>query len=190
MNVDDAALRRLLPPPADWQRTTQRLAAVLLPLQRRSGRDHVLFTVRPAHLPSHPGQISFPGGARQRDESPLQCALRETAEELGIAPELVTVFGGLPARPSTSGFRVHALVGRIAEDAVLVPDPGEVDRLLAVPFGELRQEARWRERRPPARPDGTGYPPSPHYEAGPDVIWGLTGRLCRDFLDLLGGAAQ
>jgi 8-oxo-dGTP pyrophosphatase MutT (NUDIX family) len=184
---DDVLRTRLLPVPETWERTTLRLAAVLLPLFERTGEDHVLFTVRPDHLPAHPGQISFPGGAREGDEGPLSCALRECSEELGLEVEAITVLGGLPSRQSSSGFRVHPLVGRIPDPASLRPDPAEVARLLAVPLAQLRVESAWEDRQPP--PDATGRrpPPSPHFASGSDVVWGLTGRIAWDFVIALHG---
>jgi 8-oxo-dGTP pyrophosphatase MutT (NUDIX family) len=145
----------------------------------------VLFTVRPQHLPAHPGQISFPGGAREGDEGPLACALRECREELGLTGEVV-VLGGLPVRQSSSGFRVHPVVGRIPDPAVLQPDPAEVERLLEVPLAALRVESAW-EHRAPMDAAGRSHPSSPHFAVGADVIWGLTGRITWDFVAALRG---
>lgn len=184
--ASDLLRARLLPLPEAWERTTLRLAAVLLPLFERAGEDHVLFTVRPEHLPAHPGQIAFPGGACEGSEQPVACALRECSEELGLGLDQVTVLGALPSRQSSSGFRVHPVVGRIPDPAVLRPDPAEVARLLEVPLHSLRVESAWDERSPPA-PTGRNYPASPHFTAGRDVIWGLTGRIAWDFVTALRG---
>src|SRR5205823_3768089 len=124
-------------------------------------------------------QISFPGGAREGDEGPLACALRECREELGL-DEGIAVFGGLPCRQSSSGFRVHPVVGYIPDPAGLRPDPAEVARLLVVPLAALRVESAWEERAPldASRPS---HPSSPHFTIRGDVIWGLTGRITWDF---------
>lgn len=187
MNGLDEELRRLLGPlPVAWQSTELRAAAVLLPLVGEAGGERVVFTVRPESLPAHPGQISFPGGAREGGEGPVECALREAAEELGVDPAGVATLGGLPARESSSGFLVHVVVGRIAVDAVLRPDAAEVARVLEVPLVDLRDEARWIERAVP-RPEGGVYRPSPHFEIGGDVVWGLTGRIAWDLVIALRG---
>lgn len=185
MPLDDAALRAALgPAAAAWDRTTLRCAAVLVPLFRRDGEDHVLFTVRPRHLPSHPGQIAFPGGAREGYEDPVSCALRETHEELGLPPAGVNILGGLPARASTSRFRVHVVVGRIPDPDGLHPDPAEVERLLTVPLPDLRRDDAFTHEAS-LRPDGQPYPASPHFRWRGDVVWGLTGRVVWDLIHVV-----
>jgi 8-oxo-dGTP pyrophosphatase MutT (NUDIX family) len=183
---DDRLRTALLALPAAWEDTTLRCAAVLLPLLPRPDGERVLFTVRPLDLPAHPGQISFPGGAREGDELPLQCALRETAEELGLDPGTVAPLGGLPARESSSGFLVHVIVARIRGAALLRPDPAEVERILEVPLRALRDESAWQARAVP-RPGGGSYPESPHFALGADVVWGLTGRIAFDLVLALRG---
>jgi 8-oxo-dGTP pyrophosphatase MutT (NUDIX family) len=180
MPLDDAVLRqRLWPAPLAWEATPHRLAAVIAPLFVQDGEDCLLFTVRPAHLRQHPGQIGFPGGMRDDEEGPLQCALREYREELGLSTERVAVLGGLPARSSSAGIHVHTLVARVPAPLDLRLCAREVDRVLVVPLAELRDESRWQVKLPP--------PPSPHFAVGDDVIWGLTGRLCWDLVTALRG---
>ena len=176
--LDDAVLRARLPAaPVDWTPTSLRLAAVLVPWFARGGEDFVLFTVRRADLRQHAGQISFPGGMRTGDEGPVACALRESAEEVGMPVDQVTVLGGLPPRVSSSGILVHVAVARIPDPALLRIDPNEVERLLAIPWALLRDGARWRSLPPP---HGGAGPISPHFSFGGDLVWGLTGRLCQD----------
>lgn len=185
MNATDRALAAVLAPlPVPWQRTTLRRAAVLAPLFARGGEDWLLFTVRPAAMRMHAGQISFPGGADDGDADPVACALRETQEELGIAPADVALLGSLGARQSSSGFRVHCLVGRVPDPRDLAPDPGEVARLLAIPLPELARQGRWRDHAP-LLADGRALPASPHFDWHGDVVWGLTGRFTKDLVDAL-----
>lgn len=186
--LDAAVLRaRLGPLPLAWEATPHRLAAVIVPLFVQDGEDFVLFTVRPAHLRQHPGQIGFPGGMRDGDETPLQCALREYREELGLPTEDVDVLGGLPARSSSAGIHVHPIVARVPAPLQMRLCAREVERALLVPLAALRDESRWQVRQPPAIAGRTP-PPSPHFEVGGDVIWGLTGRLCWDLVTALRGA--
>ncbi|MGE3171307.1 MAG: CoA pyrophosphatase [Planctomycetota bacterium] len=182
----DAALRRgLRPVDREWQRTALRRAAVLAPIVSVDGRDAVLFVVRAASLRQHAGQIGFPGGADEGDDDPVTCALREAEEEVGIRPAEVALLGSVAPRQSSSGYRVHCVVGRVADAAGLRADDGEIDRLLPVPLTALLPADRWYEHSPPAPPGRPPYPPSPHFRHGTDLIWGLTGRFCADLLAAL-----
>lgn len=190
MPLDDGALRaRLWPEPVGWQATQQRLAAVLVPLvTTATGDDVLVFCVRPQHLRQHPGQIGFPGGMREGDETVRQCALREYGEELGVADAATNteILGALPLRSSSTGILVHPLVARTRPPLPLRPCAREVERVLLVPFAELRDESRWEVKQPPPIA-GHLSPPSPHFAVGSDVIWGLTGRLCWDLIVALRG---
>lgn len=179
--LDDAVLSgNLEPTMADWDAADNLTrAAVLAGLFRREGQDWLLFTERHADLPQHPGQISFPGGAREGEESPVSCALRETEEEVGLRGDCVTLLGALPTRISTSYYRVHALVGRFNGDVDLRPDSREVASILTVPLSELMDESRWSEREYTGR-EGIWRTPQFFHES--HEIWGLTGRLTRDLI--------
>lgn len=182
----DALLReRLDPVPAAWDATPLRRAAVLAPLFARGGEDFLLFTVRRSDLSQHAGQIAFPGGMEAAGERPADCALRECEEEIGLARAGVVLLGALPSRESSSAIAVHCLVGRVANPAVLRADPREVERLFAIPFAELRDASRWELREAPPQLRGNQSPPSPHFEFGGDVVWGLTGRFVHDLVQRL-----
>ncbi|MHC4924762.1 MAG: NUDIX hydrolase [Planctomycetota bacterium] len=183
MSVDQALRTSLGSTPGPWNtRPDLRDAAVLAPLFRRDGRDWLLFTKRRDDLPDHPGQISFPGGAREGDEDPLRCALRESEEEVGIDPESVEVLGRLGDRVSVARFLVAVFVGRIPEPVRLTPDPSEVDLLLEIPLDALLEEERWRmEDR--TGPMGT-FRRVPFFDWDGQTLWGLTGMFVRDLLEL------
>jgi 8-oxo-dGTP pyrophosphatase MutT (NUDIX family) len=123
-------------------------AAVLLPIIDRA-QPTMLFTRRTATLAKHSGQVSFPGGrSEEGDISPLQTALRETFEETGIAPGLVTVAGYLDRYLTGTGFDIQPVVGVLAEGFALAPDSREVDEVFEVPLDFLRDPAnRRRESR-------------------------------------------
>lgn len=177
----DARLRQHLQPPGDWQPTTLRTAAVLCPLLFQAGEDHVVLVLRPADARQHPGQIAFPGGKREGCERPVQTALRECREEIGVPEEQVDVLGSLGARESSSGLLVHAVVARVPR-LQWRPDPREVVRVLTVPLAELLDETRWSERPPPPTATGAQGRTSPHFPLGDQLLWGLTGRFVRDLL--------
>jgi len=88
-------------------------AAVLIPIILRDENETVLFTQRGKDLKHHAGQISFPGGCLEaNDSSPLECALRETYEEVGIHPDRIDVLGSIGEWPSYSGFNISVFIGK------------------------------------------------------------------------------
>jgi len=124
-----------------------RPAAVLMPLVDRSQGLTVLFTRRTAHLRSHAGQISFPGGRSEpQDASPAETALRETREEIGLEPSRVEVLGFLPSQYTTrSGFIVTPVVGVVRPPFELHPERSEVDEVFEVPLAFLMDPANHRQ---------------------------------------------
>jgi 8-oxo-dGTP pyrophosphatase MutT (NUDIX family) len=188
--LSDGLLRAVLEPVERGWRPLPPLrdAAVLAALFTRDGRDHLLFTQRRADLEHHPGEMSFPGGAREGDEDALECALRECEEELGLDPKAVTVLGQLSPLTSGAGFRVHAFVGRIPAPEVLGlrVDPREVDSLVPIEVSALRTEARWVWR--PWTPPSGAVRRTPYFHYRQHVLWGLTARLTRELLQRVGDA--
>ena len=163
-------------------------AAVLLLLYELRGEPHVLFTLRTDLVETHKGQISFPGGAADPEDDDLRLtALRETGEEVGVQPEDVEVVGQLDDSPSISGFIVTPYVGFIRRPAPYPfrPSHDEVAELIEVPLSHLMDRTNVTEevRQIDAR-DVVMY----SYLFKGHVIWGLTARILRQFLDLLAPA--
>ncbi|MGH8724996.1 MAG: CoA pyrophosphatase [Burkholderiales bacterium] len=122
-------------------------AAVLIPVVAHPAGLTVLFTQRTAHLKSHSGQVSFPGGrAEPGDASAEFTALREAGEEIGLAAGRVEVLARLPDYRTRTGFRVTPVVGLLTPPLELAPDPREVAEIFEVPLAFLLDE-RNRERR-------------------------------------------
>lgn len=189
MNATDALLRRrLAAADAAWESAADRRAAVLAPLVATEGGDQLLFLVRPTTMRLHPGQIGFPGGRDAGDPTPAACALREVDEEIGVAAGQVTLLGSLPTRTSSSGLRVHCIVGRLA-DAALRLQAAEVARALWVPLARIVELERWQQLPPPppfaAPADAKLAATSPHFRWHGDLVWGLTGRFARDLAEVL-----
>jgi len=123
----------------------RRRAAVLVPFVRRDDALSVLFTRRTAHLRTHAGQISFPGGAIEAgDSDPVAAALRETFEETGIEPDRVEPFGYLDGFETVSGYFVSPVTGFVRGDYALKPDPEEVDEVFEVPLDFILAPERLR----------------------------------------------
>ena len=159
-----------------------RPAAVLVPLVRRAAGLTVLFTRRTAHLHDHAGQISFPGGRAEPDESPAATALRETEEEIGLAAGQVEILGHLQDYVTVTGYRVTPVVGLVRPPLELKADDFEVAEIFEVPLGFLLDPAN--HQRNSVRHDGV----QRHYYAMPYrgyYIWGATAGMLMNFYAFL-----
>ena len=117
-----------------------RPAAVLVAIVAHA-QPTVLLTQRTAHLPEHAGQVSFPGGKIDPgDVSPLDAALRETEEEIGLDRGFVEPLGYLDLYMTTLGYRIVPTFARVAPGFTLTPNPAEVDAVFEVPLAFLMAE--------------------------------------------------
>lgn len=167
----------------DPEATPPRRAAVLVPVIRRQDGDaHLLFTERAAGLRQHSGQISFPGGKMDPGETPLEAALREAEEEIGLDPALVRPLGYLDGYLSGTGFFIVPMVGLLEGAPPLALNPAEVASAFEVPLGFVLDAAnhavhtrRWQggERQHYAMPFGDHY------------IWGVTAGILRNLHERL-----
>ena len=113
----------------------RRDAAVLVPIIERPEGPQVLFTVRSSDMPSHAGQISFPGGRVQaEDRDRVETALRETEEEVGVPRDAVRVVGPLGVHEGGLGFSVTPVVGFVDPAAPITPCPREVAEVFEAPL--------------------------------------------------------
>ncbi len=130
-------------------------AAVLIPVVNREEGATILLTQRTDHLDSHPGQVAFPGGKIEKDDkSPLDAALRETREEVGLASGHVDALGYLPPYQTTSGFRIVPVVSVVQPPFDLTRDENEVADIFEVPLSFLmnpdnhtKESRMWENRR-------------------------------------------
>lgn len=158
-------------------------AAVLIPLfEDESGTVRVVITKRPDHMPSHPGQLAFPGGRIEPiDESVLAAALREADEEVGITADQVTPLGFLdPVSTNRFDVVVAPVVGRLDGVPRLVPDPAEVASTMVPPLHHFLNEDRWRNE------NWSGHTLW-FIEVEGDVLWGASAAMMRALLDVIRG---
>jgi 8-oxo-dGTP pyrophosphatase MutT (NUDIX family) len=121
--------------------TALRDAAVLIPVVERGAEAAVILTVRTDHLPSHAGQVAFPGGKLDAgDADPAAAALREAEEEIGLSRLLVQPLGYGDPYVTTSGYRVVPVIALVAGNPVLQPNPAEVADVFEVPLAFLMTE--------------------------------------------------
>lgn len=162
-----------------------RPAAVLVPVVAREELT-VLLTVRTDHLPTHAGQIAFPGGKVEKvDAGPIATALREAQEEIGLDARYIEPIGFLDSYRSGTGFHIMPLVAVVEPSFTLTPDPSEVADTFEVPLAFLmdaanhqRHAREWRGR-------------LRHFYAipfGDRYIWGATAGMIKNLHERLFGA--
>jgi 8-oxo-dGTP pyrophosphatase MutT (NUDIX family) len=153
-----------------------RPAAVLIPVIDRP-QPTVLLTQRSAHLNDHAGQISFPGGKIDTtDASPLDTALREADEEVGLAREFVDPIGYLDLYGTSFGFRILPTVARVSPGFTLRVNASEVDDAFEVPLAFLMNPANHQLHSKEFRGMERSYYAMPY---GERYIWGATAGILR-----------
>lgn len=174
--------------------------AVLVPLIERPEGVSLLYEVRAEHLGRQPGEVCFPGGKMEGTESPVECALRETWEELAIPPEAVEIVASLDWVTHQGGFVMYPVLGIVDPKVPIVPSPAEVKESFTVPVD-------WLLNHPPAvytydlvpqvgeefPYERIGFPQGyrwrggqvtvPVYDWPAHPIWGLTGRITKRLLE-------
>jgi 8-oxo-dGTP pyrophosphatase MutT (NUDIX family) len=174
--------------PSDWDLTPEfrddlavmappRAAAVLVPIVLRPPLT-VMLTQRSHEMPSHPGQIAFPGGKIEDfDNSPVECALREAREEIGLEPRYVEVLGFLDSYRTGTGFQISPVVAFVRPGFSLTLDRREVLEVFEVPLAFLMDAANHQKHARPWRGRQRVYYAMP-YEGR--YIWGATAGMLKN----------
>ncbi len=160
-------------------------SGVLLPIAPGPGGEPTLmFTRRRDDLRRHPGEISFPGGRRDPDDSDvIATALREAHEETGLDPRDVELVGALTPIPTiATGYAIYPFVGVVDGGRAWMPQELEVAEVIEVPLAELA--ARYERRR--MRRRGLTFTTNAFPLDDQRLIWGATGRITLELLQRLG----
>lgn len=170
------------PAPSPVPQPGDRLAAVIALLVELPELA-LLLTKRADHLPRHPSEISFPGGLMDPGDADLvSTALREAREEIGLDPSLPELLGALPPVHTTvSGILVVPFVGMLVDPPVLSVDGKETDQVLTFTVDRLLEAEAVHELE---RPDGRTWR-GWMYEVEGTTVWGATGRMLHDLLQIL-----
>ncbi|MEM8701243.1 MAG: CoA pyrophosphatase [Pseudomonadota bacterium] len=179
-DTGDHVLNPDLPPYARWQ-GPPRDAAVLIGILERDAGLSVVLTQRTGHLKAHAGQVAFPGGKIDpTDAGPVDAALREADEEIGLVPSKVETLGTLAPYLTGSGYKIIPVIGKLQTAGPFRPNPDEVEDVFEVPLNFLmdpvnhqKQSRDWEGKRRYfyAMPFGERY------------IWGVTAGIIRSFYE-------
>jgi 8-oxo-dGTP pyrophosphatase MutT (NUDIX family) len=157
-------------------------AAVLIPVVDDGDEARVIFTQRTSSLRKHSGQIAFPGGKVDGDESAETAALREAEEEIGLARHFVEVIGPLPSIPVLSGFRITPVLSVVRTGFDLTLNPDEVEAVFDVPLSFLMDPANHRQEKGKFRNLDRYYYAIPYQDRR---IWGITAGIVRSVYERL-----
>ena len=158
-------------------------AAVLVPLFKKGGDCHLLFTKRSDQVKYHKGEISFPGGVvDEEDKELINTALREAFEEIGLKENDVQIIGVLDDIVTITEFIVTPIVGLFSYPYPFKVSEVEIAELIEVPLAFLLDEDCFSEREISR---GSEREIVYAYQYGEHIIWGATARILRQFLDLI-----
>ena len=150
-------------------------ASVLIPILTFKQDLEILLTQRSVNLKNHPGQISFPGGKKEKfDRSPVETALRETEEEVGLNRQLVEIIASLPTHKTATGFIIRPYIGIVSQSFQETLQCDEVDEIFTVPFDHFLNEKNFSVQTRKWNGSQRKYYIVPY---GPHYIWGATARI-------------
>ena len=203
MGIDLTALEHTLKTRTPGLMDARRAYAVLVPLVEKDGELCLLYEVRASTLRRQPGEVCFPGGLMEGSESPEECALRETWEELAIPREQIRLLGRLDFIAHRANFLMQPVLGLVDSGALarMVPSPAEVDEVFFVPLSHLLETApiEYEYELIPTPAENFpyevigiprdykwqhGWENVPVYPWQGRAIWGLTGRITRNLIQI------
>lgn len=176
--------QKMMPPnrklrAADSDKKRLKPSSVLLLLFIEDDELFVCLIKRPATMKHHAGQVALPGGRHEPGETPLETALRETWEEIGITADKIEILGSLSELfVDVSGFLIHPFVGWLKEKPAFKTNPAEVEKTLLFPLFRFRDKLDETELETVS---GKLNVPCFHFEG--EIIWGATAMILAEFFD-------
>lgn len=178
--------------------------SVMVPLVEKDGEIYLLYEVRADSLKRQPGEVCFPGGAIEENETKRQCAIRETREELGIRKKDIRIIAELDTLYTYSNFTMYCYLGEISYEAALNVklNPDEVKEIFLVPLEYIRNQAPFIYNMDIIPEIGSDFPYNmlklsngynwrkgksqvPIYTFEDKVIWGLTARITHNLASII-----
>lgn len=170
---------------SDSSQTHLSEAAVLIPIFYKKPDWHLLFIRRTESVQHHKGQVAFPGGMREaEDASLIDTALRETYEEIGLAPADVRILGQLEPVVSITNFSITPVVGYFTWPYTYNPSPFEVSRIFSIPLRWLSEKSN-HEARIFETPEGVFRNVIYFDEYDNELLWGITARITLNLIDII-----
>lgn len=162
-------------------------SSVLIPLFCKDGQYNVIFTKRTNRVEHHKGQISFPGGAVDKEDGSLEeTALREAEEEIGLLKKDVEMLGQIDDElAAVSNFIIHPFVGRVPSPYNFQINTNEVESLIFIPLYVFMDEAAG-YKKDFVLVDGFPYDDT-NYQYEGNIIWGATARIMKNFIRIIKG---
>lgn len=187
-------------------------SSVLIPLVEHQDELHVLFELRSPRLAQQPGEVCFPGGKREPEESTIDCALRETMEELGLEKQHIQIYGEFDTLHNYTNMTIYPFVGSITGEGMQllhfgkdkigrhIANPQEVEELFLVPLSFFMNTEPYVYKYPIKPIIGTDFPyhmidteskygwregrcTVPIFHYDSHVIWGITARILCNFVE-------
>ncbi|MDZ4728120.1 MAG: CoA pyrophosphatase [Leptospira sp.] len=166
-----------------WQElpnTKEKISSVIVPVfESDTLGQGLILTQRSKHLKSHPGQISFPGGVVDPEDSDLlQCALREWEEEMGVTRDHIEVLGKHTGLQTRTGFHITPFLGKYTGDFIFSHNKDEVEKIIILPLNELIHAPFYKINIPNQKILNTAY----YFDLKEGLLWGATCEIILSFL--------
>lgn len=165
-------------------------AATMMLIYPKNGKWYFALMLRPDYDGVHGGQVSFPGGKMELNESPEQAALRELEEEIGVDSSRVKVLGKLTdVYIPPSNILVYPYIGYIDFEPVFYPDPQEVESILEVPLDDVFNEELVKQKKIEVGKytEQPIFIEVPYFEFCYETVWGATALMISEFKEMLKG---